>query len=507
MKICLINPNLVVQKNDPLTTGIVYMPILLAYAAAVLRHAGFEIRVIDAYAEQPARVRSRGKFRMFGLSPLEVAQRPDGDEALVVVYAINLAAHLSCLEIIRALRARWDRLTIAVLENSQAVTSYALDRVADEFYAAGADYILIGDMEQTMAAFAQGVQERQDQEYFKAIDGVGFAGHQARRAGIDKLDYLPLPAWEDFPLENYWGLGFAHGPVSSPRYLPLLTSRGCPCHCRFCVTPAVSGQRWRWRSASNIADEMACFQRVLGVREFHLEDLNPTVRDERMKELCEEILTRNLDVVWKLASGTRAETIRDAETIERMAAAGCRYISISPETGSPRMLEAMNKSFDAAHAQQLIEAMVRHGIFSQACFVLGFPGETGQDRRMTWEMARDWTRRGIDEIAVFIITPVPGSEIFSSMTGFDELSELNFTPTWREDYRELKRFRLRLYFWFLLWKLRYHPLRFLMTIVRFCRGQFMLKMEMVPFRAMKLTWWSLGARPGRTDARSGHQSG
>ena len=495
MNIYLINPNLVTQKNDPFTTGIVYMPIMLAYTASALEHSLFEVKVIDAYAENPKQVRRNGQFLIFGRSPDEVAQRIDQKDSLVIIYAINVTAHCACIDIIRALRRRSERLTIAVLENSQAVTAYALDRAAGEFYEAGADYILTGEMEASVVAFARAVEEQAGKDVLKTIDGVGFSGHEAGRARVEDLDRLLPPAWKKFPLQNYWDLGFAHGPLCSDRYLPILTSRGCPYSCRFCVTPAVSGQKWRARSAKNIADEMKSFYHEFGVREFHIEDLNPTVSDERMHELCFEIEKRKLDVIWKFASGAKAETIRNPETIRKMAGAGCRYISISPESGSTDVLTGMNKSFDFSHAAGLIDAMKRYGIYSQACFVLGFPGETEADRRMTWDLVRDWTRRGIDEIALFIMTPVPGSAVYQSMEGYSGLSELNFTPAWRKDYPQLKRFRLRLYFCFLVWKLRYHPLRFLMNIVRFVSGRFMVKMEMVPFRAMKLMWWSLGAKP------------
>ena len=103
----------------------------------------------------------------------------------------------------------------------------------------------------------------------------------------------------------------------------------------------------------------------------------------------------------------------------------------------------------------------------------------------------DLTRVGVDEIALFIITPVPGSAIYEQLQGYKSLSELNFSPTWREDYQRLSRFRLQLYARFLFWKLRYHPLKLLRQPVNFLRRRFETKMEMVPYRAIVLRW--LGA--------------
>ena len=197
-------------------------------------------------------------------------------------------------------------------------------------------------------------------------------------------------------------------------------------------------------------------------------------------------------MTWKIAAGTKVETIRSEETIDLMARAGCRYISISPETGSPRLLKEMRKPFNLDHAVRLVRRMNKAGIRSQACFVLGYPGETIEDLQMTKSLVHDLTRVGVDEIALFIITPVPGSAIYEQLQGYKSLSELNFSPTWREDYQRLSRFRLRLYARFLLWKLRYHPLKLLRQPVNFLRRRFETKMEMVPYRAMVLKWLGTG---------------
>ena len=177
-----------------------------------------------------------------------------------------------------------------------------------------------------------------------------------------------------------------------------------------------------------------------GVREFHIEDLDPTISDQRIREMASQIIERGLQITWKIVAGTKVETIRSEETLDLMAKSGCRYISISPETGSPRVLKLMRKPFDLEHAVRLVKRMNQVGIRSQACFVLGFPGEEQEDLQMTWDMVRDLTRKGGDEIALFIITPVPGSAIFDDFEGYVSLSEMNFTPTWRADYEILSKF-------------------------------------------------------------------
>jgi len=488
MSIALINPNLVVQRNDPLTTGIVYMPLALAYVAGAFKKNHIPFKVIDAFGQKPFQARKEGKFLVLGLTCEEICQELAGETRIVFIYAINLTNHLSTIKIIQAIKAAKPSVKVVVLENTQAVTAYSLKIVAQEFYQSGADYILTGESDHRAVELARILLEGQEHK-LEAVEGLGGPDFYRPPASvIADLDTLDFPPWELFPLENYWSLRFAHGPVSSKRYLPILTSRGCPYPCRFCVVPATNNQRWRARSAKNVVDEMERRVNALGVNEFHIEDLDPTISDERIREICHEIIRRNLEIIWKIAAGTKVETIRNEETVELMARAGCRYISVSPETGSPRLLKLMRKPFDLKHALRLVKEMNRVRIRSQACFVLGFPTENDEDRELTWQMVHDLTKNGIDEIALFIVTPVPGSAIFEEFSGYSHLSELNFTPAWRQDYKELNRFRLRLYRDFLMWKLWYHPLKMIVQPMNFLRRHFETKMEMVPYRALVLKW-------------------
>ncbi len=87
----LINPNLVVQRNDPFTTGIVYMPIGLAYIAASLRKAGFSVKVVDAFAQKPRKSRHEREFLILGLDYDEIVKQITTDTQIIFIYAINLS--------------------------------------------------------------------------------------------------------------------------------------------------------------------------------------------------------------------------------------------------------------------------------------------------------------------------------------------------------------------------------------------------------------------------------
>ncbi|MEK6921938.1 MAG: radical SAM protein, partial [Nanoarchaeota archaeon] len=380
-------------------------------------------------------------------------------------------AHDSIVKIIRALKASppHHKIPIAILENTQAVTAYSLQTVADTFFKESVDYVLAGEPElrtETLLHALAETDKKKRQHLLAAVDGLiyfdssGKILHNEKKDVIQNPDILPFPAWDLFTLDNYWKLAYAHAPLTTKKYLPLLTSRGCPYPCTFCVVPDTNNQRWRPRSAQNVVDEIEFFSKKYGVAEFHLEDLNPTIKKERMVAISQEILRRNLSVTWKIASGTKVETL-DEETIGWMAKAGCSYISISPESGSERIMKLMKKPFPYDRALELVRAMRQNNITTQACFILGYPGERKEDITLTNKYIRQIVKAGIDEIAVLILTPTPGSVIFQDYAkenNLDDISKLTFTPTWRKDYKKYALERFRSYMIFIFWRVVYHPL-------------------------------------------------
>lgn len=469
------------------------MPFGLAYFSGHLRAQGLECKVIDAFGSKPNQCWQEGSLLFRGMTPNEVMPLIPRDSRVIFIYAINLSYHNALLKLIRATRAEFPQTPIVVLENTQAVTAYALQSVQDELHEQGADYVLTGEPEERgmelIELLNSGKTLATDLESFKKIDGLGFRYQGIKHftkasRKIKDLDAIAFAAWDLFPYENYWKLGYSHGPLTTKSYLPLLTSRGCPYACRFCVIPQTNDLKWRARSAKNVVDEIEHHMKKYGVREFHIEDVDPTIDDRRTREICNEIIARKLDIIWKLCSGTKVETIKNEETIELMAKAGCRYISISPESGSAKVMKAINKPFNLNHSIKLIKKMNEVKIRSQACFVLGFPGEEDEDRKLSYEMAMNLTRQGLDEIAIFIITPVPGSAIYDQFHGFKDLSELNFSPTWRSDYQKLNEFRLKIYRDFLILKTRRFPGKIIRQSFNFLFRRFETKMEMTPFRAL-----------------------
>jgi len=484
MSAVFINPQLIVQQNDKFTTGIIYMPLTLAYVVSSFKNKKINTKVIDLYGENPTKCLKSENSLIFGNGIEDVDQTELETAKCFFINANQVGNHISILNIIKFLKKNFSKKPIAILENSQAVTAYSLSKVKEEFLNLGCEYILIGDLENISIEVYRNLN---NEDYLGNINGIitkSFCNDKINF--IENLDTLSFPAWEDFPLENYWMLGYSHGPLSSAKYLPILSSRGCPYPCNFCVVPKTNERRWRSRSPENVVDELEYFMKKFNVKEFHFEDLNSTVNDNRTKELCNLIIKRNINIKWKIVAGTKVESIKNENTVKLLKDSGCNYISISPESGSVELMKSINKPFNYNHALKIVKEMNKNKIFSQACFIIGYPGETVIDLKKTKRMIFDLTKRGIDEIAVFIVTPIPGSKIYDKFKGFNTLSNLTFTPTWRKDYKKLSKERLIMYLIFLTTKIIFHPIKIFKQICNFFSKKFDTKMEMVPYKVLKL---------------------
>ena len=485
MKISILNPQLLINPVDKFTTGIVYLPILIASISGSLKKNNIRHNVIDLFGLNPSKIKKFENFYYAGEN-VDRYKKELVDCELVFLYANQVINHLSIMQTKNYIRKINTKAKIVILENTQAVTGYSLKDLEKEFITSENDFILIGEAEEKVIQIINNFSKNLKIDNILGLIGKNFAN--SSRELISNLDNLPLADWSQIPLKNYWKLRHSHGPLSNKKYLSILTSRGCPYPCRFCVVPETNNRRWRFKSPEKVVDEIEYFQKKLGIDEFHFEDLNPTVNDIRTKAICKEIIKRNIKIIWKIVSGTKVESIKNIETVDLMAVSGCKYISISPESGSENVMKNIGKPFNLEHAYKIVKRMNEKKIFSQACFVLGFPDEGEDDINKTKEMIYKLTKNGVDEIAIFIITPIPGSSIFDKLKGYNSFSELNFSPEWRKDYKYLARKRLYFYFYFLFFKFIYFPKKIFFQCLNFLRLKFDTKMEMVPYKFLRINF-------------------
>lgn len=242
-KVVLINPPIVSDPGDLTGTGAAYWPITLANINAVIHcnnisSAGvnkYDVIVFDLYGLEPRNIKLYGDNYRYGWE-IDALYYAGDEETTAVVYDNFAIAHETVIEMIKILK-EINTKRIIVVENSQHVTAIPLDIVKDELLGAGADCIICGDPEGVI------------------LDAIEGKLPEFGRYFVDRSE-MPIPKWNGFPIENYWGLPFAHAPKTNDKYIPLLTSRGCPGKCLFCTNPYLNNSRWRARDSMHVFSEI-----------------------------------------------------------------------------------------------------------------------------------------------------------------------------------------------------------------------------------------------------------
>lgn len=495
MNMLLISPRIAVQKGDFLGSGIPYWPIELAVLAAFLQDRGDRVNVWDSLGAAPCQFEEAHDYFLQGRSMDEWLALGTHEQAdAVVIYAMSFMSHADIVYIIKRLREAGYRKPVAVLENSQAVTAYALPHARSSLFDAGADLLICGEpywnweeIERSLLNPSSPPPSNCLSRHNPSLDGIVH-----RQINAKEPDY-PVPAWDLFALEGYWRLPYSHGPKTR-RFLPILTSRGCPYPCDFCVVPETNSRKWRARPVHAVVSEMIELKARTGVSDFQVEDLNPTVNSARWKDIADQLIARSADIRYYIVSGTKAETLK-LDDIPLYASSGCRYLSISPESGSAAVMKVIGKPFDYEHGVKVVERCRQHGIRTQACFIVGHPAETDADHRLSLQYLDRLVRAGLDEAAIFIVAPIAGSRLQreSRIEVLDKEALLSFTPKGRSDWKVLNRRRRQLIIAFFVAKLT-SGLAIWGQMARAIVGRPETKMENLFHRVLFVLWHT--AKPG-----------
>jgi anaerobic magnesium-protoporphyrin IX monomethyl ester cyclase len=222
------------------------------------------------------------------------------------------------------------------------------------------------------------------------------------RPFVANLDDLPLPLYERLPLQLY------RMPLIKGPFCFIVTSRGCPAGCTYCIKHVSYGPTMRLRSPEKLMEEIRVLYN-LGVRHIHMYADLFTVNHGQVVGLCHAILESGLKISWTCNS--RVDFV-DREMLQLMAKSGCSYISWGLESANKAILAHARKGVDAERAKQSLQWAREAGIKNWGYFIIGLPGETVETIKETIAFSKSLPL----DIALFhIAAPYPGTPFFKEV--------------------------------------------------------------------------------------------
>jgi radical SAM superfamily enzyme YgiQ (UPF0313 family) len=291
------------------------------------------------------------------------------------------------------------------------------------------DFILLGEPDLTLRDLVdhlegrtadrppeiQGLFDRHDPDYAPALDENGavrldgIKGLVWRRGEtivvnqhrpfIQDLDDLPIPMHELLPLQRY-RMPLIHGPFTF-----IVTSRGCPAGCTYCIKHVSYQYSARLRSPQKIVEELWTLKR-LGIHNIHMYADLFTVSREQVVELCRLMIAEKINIRWTCNS--RVDYV-DEEMLRLMAQAGNWLISWGIESGNEQILRHARKGAYPDKAERGLTWARQAGIRNWGYFIIGLPGETEQTIRQTIDFAK---KLPLDIALFHVAAPYPGTPFF-----------------------------------------------------------------------------------------------
>lgn len=390
-----------VRKMQP------YAPLGTLYAAASLRAAGIHVAVFDTMLQDPL----KGFFTALD----------EHKPKIVAIYEDDFN-FLSKMCLTRMRDVAW-QIAKAGQEFGAKIIAHGSDATdhAELFLSNGIDFILCGEAEQNLLQLCLSLLRSQK---IGDIDGLitrGASGQIMRSTiGNPKNPHwveLPEAARDLIDLEPYRKAWVdAHGHFSTN----VVASRGCPYQCNWCAKP-ISGNKFQLRSASEVASEIGMLKHHHGVEHIWFGDDVFALNHKWVQEFAHEMETQDSVLPFKIQS--RADLMSESNVIA-LKRAGCAEVWMGVESGSQKILDAMDKGLRLSNVYTARERLKRQGI--RACYFLqfGYPGETWEDIQKTITLIRD-TRP--DEIGISLSYPLPGTVFYERVQ-----AQLGFKRNWTD---------------------------------------------------------------------------
>lgn len=219
------------------------------------------------------------------------------------------------------------------------------------------------------------------------------------RPFVSGLDDLPIPMHELLPLQSY------RMPLIKGPFTFIVTSRGCPAGCTYCIKHVSYQYSTRVRSPKLIMDEL-WYLKKLGIHNIHMYSDLFTVNRDQVVDLCRRMIDEKINIKW--TSNSRVDFV-DEEMLQLMGKAGCRLISWGIESANEQILKHARKGATADKAERALRWAKQAGIMNWGYFIVGLPGETEATIRETIDFAK---KLPLDIALFHVAAPYPGTPFF-----------------------------------------------------------------------------------------------
>jgi len=380
-----------------------YPPLGTLYAASWLRQHGYEVALFDAMLAE-----SEGEW---GRALDE--HKPQ----YAVIYEDNFN-YLSKMCLLRMREAAFKMIDMAKARGCTIILCGAdVTDHYDKYLEHGADYCILGEGEETLLELLNQI-EGKSEAGFESILGLAYQSPvpnleseienrkskivNRRRPDITDLDKLPFPAWDLVDIQKYKSIWLEHHGYFS---MNMVTTRGCPFHCNWCAKP-IWGQRYNSRSPENVVAEMKWLKETFAPDHIWFADDILGLKPHWLERFA--VLVNEAQAVIPFKCLQRADLVNE-KTASALAKAGCKTVWIGAESGSQKILDAMDKGDKVEDIYRAASLLKANGIEVGFFLQFGYPGETWDDVQKTLKMVRECAP---DDIGISVSYPLPGTKFY-----------------------------------------------------------------------------------------------
>lgn len=369
--------------------GPVYPSIGVLYVAAVLEKEGYEVGIIDMFAE--------------GYQENKLKSFLNDDELKIVGFSCVSATFKICLKMLRLVKKL--RPEVKTLVGGPHVTVLTEQAMKNDCI----DFGVLGEGDYTSLELVNYLIKGEG--VLKNIKGICFKDKDRlvmtdKRPFIKNLDELPFPAYHLLPMDKYRSYGVFD---SGRKTASMITSRGCPFKCIYCCSSKLFGGKWRSMSAEKAIEHIKKLHDEFGVEHIYFQDDEFTVDHQRVMDICDWMIENTPDLTWECL--TRVSHVND-KLLERMSEAGCQSIMYGIEVGYSSGLKRIKKGITLKQAIDAINLTKEHCMLAKASFIIGFPWESRKEVKQTIDFA---VSLDADYSFFTILCPFPTTEVYEQI--------------------------------------------------------------------------------------------